>query len=84
MKKKFLRKTDRGEDREKKYRPCRKGLTRQLNQAHFGKGTQTDCYLNRQTIGAVGRITQLLEVVTIETGQLEGFTGGLTQAQEVC
>ena len=48
---------------EKKYRPYRKGLARQLNQAQCGQGTRTDCYLNRQTIGAVGRITQLLEVV---------------------
>ena len=59
----FLRKTDRGEDTEKKYRPYRKGRARQLNEAQFGKGTLTDCYLNRKPIEAVGRITQLLEVV---------------------
>ena len=72
------------EDREEKYRPYRKGLATQLNQAQCGQGTRTDCYLNRKTIGAVGRITQLLEVVAKSTGQLEGFTGGRSQAQEVC
>ena len=80
----FLRKTNKGEDREKKYRPYRKGLARQLNQAHCSQRKQTDCYLNRQTIGAVGRLTQLLDVVAKSTGQLEGITGGLSQAQEVC
>ena len=80
----FLKKDGQGEDREEKYRPYMKGLARQLNQAECGQGTWTDCYLNRQTIGAVGRITRLLEVVAKSTGQLEGFTGGLSQAQEVC
>ena len=32
-------------------------------------------YLNRQTIGAVSRLTQLLEVVAKSTGQLEGYWG---------
>ena len=32
------------------------------------------CYLNRQTIGPVGRRTQVLEVVAKSTGQLEGIT----------
>ena len=68
---------------EKKYRPYRKGRARQLNQARCGRGTRTDCYLNHQTIGAVGRITQLLEMVAKSTGQLEGFTGGRSQAKEV-
>ena len=27
-----------------------------LNQAQCGQGARTDCYLNRQTIGAVGRL----------------------------
>ena len=35
----------------------------QLNQAQCGQGTRTDCNLDRQTIVAVGRLTQLLEVV---------------------
>ena len=78
---KFL---DWGEDREAKYRPYRKGLAKQLNQAQCGQGTRKDCYLNRQTIGAVGRITQLLEVVVKSTGRLEVFTGGRSQAQELC
>ena len=80
----FLKKDGQGEDREEKYRPYRKGLARQPNQAQCGQGTQTDCYLNCQTKGAVGRITQLLEVVAKSTGQLEGFTGWRSQAQEVC
>ena len=61
-----------GEDREEKYRPYRKGLARLLNQVQCGQETQTYGYLNCQTIGAVGRITQLLEVVAESTGQLEG------------
>jgi hypothetical protein len=28
----------------------------QLNQAQCGQGAQTDCYLNRRTRGAVGRL----------------------------
>ena len=79
----FLNKDEQGEDREEKYRLYRKGLARQLKQAQCGQGKQTDCYLNHQTIGAVGRITQLLEVVAKWTGQLEGFTGEQSQAQEV-
>ena len=51
-------------------------MARQLNQAQCGQETRTDSYLNCQTIGAVGRITQLLEVVAKSTGQLEGFIGG--------
>ena len=70
---------DSSEDREKKYRPYREGLTRQLNQAHCGQEARTDFYLNRQTRGAVGR----LHPATGGGGQLEGFTGGPSQAQEV-
>ena len=73
---KFLNKDRQGKDREKKYRPYRKGLARQLNHAQCGQGTRTDCYLNRQTIRAVGLLTQLLEVVAKSTGQLEGIAGG--------
>ena len=75
---------DRGEDREKMYRPYRKVLARQLNQAQCAQRARTDCYRNHQTIGAFGRLTQLLEVEAKSTGQLEGITGGLSQAQEVC
>ena len=58
-------------------------LARQLNQAQCAQRARTDCYRNHQTIGAFGRLTQLLEVVAKSTGQLEGITGGLSQAQEV-
>ena len=61
-----------------------KGLARQLNQVQCGQGTRTDCYLNCQTIGAVGSITKLMEEVGKSIGQLEGIAGGLSQAQEVC
>ena len=38
----------------------------------------TDCYLNHQTIGVVGRLTQLLEVVAKSTGgQYRGAEPGL-------
>ena len=80
----FLKKDGQGGGQGKEVQAHRKGLARQLNQAQCGQGTRTDCYLNRQTIGAVGRLTQLLEVVAESTGQLEGIAGGLSQAQEVC
>ena len=45
----------------------------QLNQAQCGRGVGTDCYLNRQTRGAVGR----LHPATGGGGKLSWPAGGL-------
>ena len=55
-----------------------KGLARQLNQAQCGQRAQTDCYLNRQTLGAVGR----LHPATVCGGQINWQAGGLSLGAE--
>ena len=80
---KFLKTNGQGEDRGKKYKPYREGMARQLNQAHVaeehGQIVTSIVKPEEQLAG----FTQLLEVVARSTGQLEGFTGGPSQAQEV-
>ena len=49
-----------------------------LNQAQCGNIVTSIVKQNEQLAG----FTQLLEVVVSSTGQLEGFTGGLSQAQD--
>ena len=49
-----------------------------LNQAQCGHIVTSIVKQNEQLAG----FTQLLEVVVSSTGQLEGFTGGLSQAQD--
>ena len=50
-----------------------------LNQAQCGHIVTSIVKHNEQLAG----FTQLMEVVVSSTGQLEGFTGGPSQAQEV-
>ena len=49
-----------------------------LNQAQCGHIVYSIFKQNEQLAG----FTQLLEVVVSSTGHLEGFTGGLSQAQD--
>ena len=49
-----------------------------LNQAQCGNIVTSIVKQNEQLVG----FTQLLEVVLSSTGQLYGFTGGLSQAQD--
>ena len=71
---------DRWEDRENRYRPLRKGLARLSVAKEHGEIDTSIVKREEQLEGFI----QLLEVMVRSTGQLEGFTGGPSQAQEVC
>ena len=53
----------------------------QLNQTQCGRGTKIVTSIVEREEQLAG-FTQLLEVVVSSTGQLECFTGGLSQAQD--
>ena len=79
----FLKKDGQGQDRENKYRPYREGWPGsypRLTVAKEHRKIVTSIIKQEEQLAG---FNQLLEMAARSTGQLEGFTGGPSKAQEV-